>query len=295
MGEYLLHWPDNKETQGREIALKQEFFWGGRRWLLPSLYLFEQGVILDVLLEASAEELSAFIEKWDLLHEQEHDFSELEREQIEQEHPLICSFHASLHLDGQSLKQKGMTMRSWIPAVCLGGKAMEDRSMKAAMAHYSLDEERGWALYRCRFPFGKETQRDFQQMELELRQDPRTVFGPLLSAPREGTVLDFHDPDGQEHRLTVHEIALEQLRDEQRVLGSYQVLTYSVEPDMLLTLRDTKPSDCGCAPLYLLSKDRGRKTAFSSVRRDAQTATDWQLLFSVQAAEDLRLRWENEE
>ena len=67
MGEYLLHWPDNKETQGREIALKQEFFWGGRRWLLPSLYLFEQGVILDVLLEASAEELSAFIEKWDLL------------------------------------------------------------------------------------------------------------------------------------------------------------------------------------------------------------------------------------
>ena len=132
-------------------------------------------------------------------------------------------------------------------------------------------------------------------MELELRQDPRTVFGPLLSAPREGTVLDFHDPDGQEHRLTVHEIALEQLRDGQEMLGSYQVLTYSVEPDMLLALRDTKPSDCGCAPLYLLSKDRERKAAFSSVRRDTQTATDWQLLFSVQAAEDLCLRWENEE
>ena len=281
--------PDSQE-RGKELAINLEFLWGGRRWKLPSLYLFEEGVMLDFLLEGSIEELDAFIGKWDLLHEQEHDYSELEREQMEQEHPLWMDFTPTLCLNGQSVKYKGCTGRCWIPAACLDGNTMEDRSMQAVMEHYSLDERKGWGFRRCRFLFTEEKQRDLQRMELSLSQAPRTVLGEILRSPQAGTILDFRHPvSGQIQRLTVHGISTEVLNNGGGMEGYLQQLSYSVEPDTALTLRDTQPSDCGFAPILLLPKAKGQKIALSSLRKEPVTATDWQLLFTVKTVEDIRI------
>lgn len=276
--------PDSQE-QGKEIPLDPDFLWGGRQWKLPSLYLFEKDVVLDFLLEAEQAALNTFIEKWDLLREVEHCYSELQREQIEQEHPLWMDFTPTLRLNSQALKYKGCTGRCWLPAACLGGTAMKDRSMQAVMEHYELDENKGWGFRRCRFLFEEEKCTDIQRMELSLCHAPRTVWGEILRAPQAGTTLDFRHPvSGQSHRLTVHEIAAETLNE-----GCFQRLCYSVEPDTALTLRDTRPSDCGFAPILMLPKGKGRNIALSSLHKEPVTATDWQLLFSVDTAEELSL------
>ena len=286
MKEWKVTFSPDSQERGKEIPLDLYFLWGGRQWKLPSLYLFEKGVVLDFLLEAEQAELNTFIKKWDLLREVEHTYSELQREQIEQEHPLWMDFTPTLRLNSQALKYKGCTGRCWLPAACLGGTAMDDRSMQAVMEHYELDENKGWGFRRCRFLFAEEKCTDIQSMELSLSHAPRTVLGEILRSPEKGTALDFcHPISGQMHHLTVHEISAEALPE-----GYFQQLCYSVEPRTALTLRDIQPSDCGFAPILMLPKETGRSIAPSSLRKKPVTATDWQMVFPVKTAEDISLQ-----
>lgn len=296
MNDWRVFWYGDLQEEGREIVWNRDFVWGGRRWRLPSLYLFEQGVVLDFLMEAEAEELSAFIEKWDLLHEEERDYTEIQREQIEQEHPLNVRFTAELTLDSIPLQYKGCTSTLWIPTACVGEQQRTDRKMAAAMEHYGLDAEKGWSFCRCRFRFTEGTQSDFQSMELKLQRDEITLFGPSLSAPKAGDRLSFRDPiNGQQHMLTVQSICSESLEQGNGALAYYQLLTYCVEPQLPVNLRDVGPSECGSVPILAAKAQENTKLALSSIKREPVTSTDWQLCFPMKGTEDLSLSWTKNE
>ena len=75
-------------TPGREIPIGKHFLWGSESWYIPAAYLCDEGLVLDFCLEADPEEVNAFIQKWDLLHEERHSYTARQREQMALENPL---------------------------------------------------------------------------------------------------------------------------------------------------------------------------------------------------------------
>ena len=54
------------EDTGREVPVRKEFLWGRKKWVIPALYLCQEGLVIDFCMEAEPAELKTFIEKWDL-------------------------------------------------------------------------------------------------------------------------------------------------------------------------------------------------------------------------------------
>ena len=53
------------EDTGREVPVRKEFLWGRKKWVIPALYLCQEGLVIDFCMEAEPAELKTFIEKWE--------------------------------------------------------------------------------------------------------------------------------------------------------------------------------------------------------------------------------------
>ena len=108
-----------KGPAGKEIPVKKEFFWGSERWYVPAVYLCGKGLVIDFCKACDPAELKAYIDKWDLLNESNHEYSKEQQEQMMREHPLHVEFEPSVILNGKELRRDRGCSVSWIPAECL--------------------------------------------------------------------------------------------------------------------------------------------------------------------------------
>ena len=66
---------DNCGRAGKEIPVGKTFSWGDEVWYLPAVYACGKGLVVDFCVEVAPERVKAFIDKWDLEHENERHFS----------------------------------------------------------------------------------------------------------------------------------------------------------------------------------------------------------------------------
>lgn len=141
------------EDTGREVPVRKEFLWGRKKWVIPALYLCQEGLVIDFCMEAEPAELKAFIEKWDLAR------TACDRRSCEQElklhleHPLDVSFSSHISLNGNDLKSEHSCAVSWLPEACFPGSRFPDKmtpdpEAKAALDHYGLDRDKAWSIHR---------------------------------------------------------------------------------------------------------------------------------------------------
>lgn len=96
--------PDGRRP-GRELPLNRTFLWDGASCHIPSVYLCEEGLVLDVLLQADTEAVKAWIERWGLTPETETgDLSPEQEMRIQNENPLHRDFSPAVCLNGQRFK-----------------------------------------------------------------------------------------------------------------------------------------------------------------------------------------------
>lgn len=138
----------NKGPAGKEVAVQKSFCWENTRWYVPSIYICSQGIVIDLCMEADPQRLKAFIEKWNLLEENDYDIQM--QEQIEREHPLNMDVDVQAVLNGETLTGAHGCGLSWIPPECLGpdGPLGAEDDAKQVVEHYELDPSRGWAIHR---------------------------------------------------------------------------------------------------------------------------------------------------
>ena len=96
----------NVGNPGKEIRAEKHFTWDENNWYIPSVYLCDEGIVVDYCKGTECAAIKAFIDKWDLQNEHKNQYSKEQREQIVQEQPLNANVHVSAIINGKLLRQK---------------------------------------------------------------------------------------------------------------------------------------------------------------------------------------------
>lgn len=306
-----------KGTPGEEIAMDKTFIWGNARWHIPALYRFPEGFILDFCMEVDPAPVRAFIEKWDLLHEEQHTYTSAQRRQIETEHPLHFDFSAELQLDGERIPYRSSSSQSWIPPECLGISIPYEREQKELLDHYHLDPTSCWSFHRVKFPY--ENGGDLHGLTLHLSVRPTSLPIGTIDTPKPGEILHFTHPlTGQDTAVTILEVE-QQTLDPHRFPDPdaeypthFTAMTFTLDPDC--SHKDFRLQDCGegdsvrrkntdgatavgiiggtSAPMLMIRQSKERPyihTTCSALRFDAEHPIQWEAVFYEKLMEDMEV------
>lgn len=237
----------------REIPINTNFFWAGKQFYLPAVYLCGKGIVLDLCMQIDPKDLLSFMEKWDLFHEELHPYSKESRRKIEKENPLGFAFQLKLLRGKKVLPHSHGCGISWIPQCCLPEEMIHETDCKKILAHYHLSPEFGWSIRR--FAFRWNTTRPpkyISPLILQLSADPQEFEAPSFKTPDQKEIILAHPITKENYTLTVTEETAEKLdlrhfpHSNMEFPPYYRQIVYSLSPDpqkFTLRLSDRVDSD----------------------------------------------------
>ena len=196
-----------KDRAGKELPIGKQFEWAGHHWLIPAAYSCSKGLVVDLCLRACADDIRAFMDKWDLTRENDscENFTPEQQMELERENPLSLDFDPLLLLNGRALRTSHGCAVTYDP--CLPEEAVNYPEADLAVGHYGLDTAYGWVIYRYAFPWGQKRRPDIKTLSLTLEQQPVSLPGPHFTAKAPGDAFSFVHPLSQtEYTLTVQEL-----------------------------------------------------------------------------------------
>ena len=243
------------EDSGREVPVRKEFLWGSKKWVIPALYLCQEGLVIDFCMEVESAELKTFIEKWDLVRTACDRRSREQLLKLLLEHPLDISFSSHVSLNGKELKSEHSCAVSWLPEACFPGSRFPDKmtpnpEAKAALEHYGLDRDKAWSIHRHAYrwtpdmgPFTPEAWRESLKtagpLLIHLERDRESIPAERFTALDIGQRVPIRHPlTGAEYLLTVHDIRPESLPPDpfpdfcMEFPGHCTAIFYSLQPDL---------------------------------------------------------------
>jgi hypothetical protein len=213
-------------------------------------------------MEADPDGIRTFIDKWDLLHEDDHRYSNEEIRRMEQEHPLNIDFRPHVILNGKPLRNEHGSGSVWMPASCLAEGVQSERDSLRVLEHYGLDTSKGWMIRRCSFAWATAKKPAIKSLSLTLERELTDIPGIRFAAPPVGESISFtHPVTRTEHTLTVHEYEHNELNTRHFSDTSmeypthHHAMSYSLSPD--LSTRSIMIRDCaeGDSPRIKKSHD----------------------------------------
>ncbi len=216
---------------GRECPVNVRFSWQGRACRVPSCYLCGKGLVLDLCTRAPGREMRDFLDKWEpVLEAQGGEPRPEQREQVEAEQPLRLNTRAMLTLNGKEVRSSHGSGLVWNP------ESHDDGETRAAVEHYGLAPEDGWAIARFCFPWPGGRRPQLRALSLTLSEEPRFAPGPRFAPERPGETVCFpHPATGKAHTLTVQKIEREAYsfaQDGWEVPSSFVTLSYTIDPPL---------------------------------------------------------------
>ena len=229
--EGTIYNPINKGRAGTEIPVNREFQLAGRRFLVPAVYVCDQGMVVDLCMQVELGAYRQFMELWYTRFEGRdgEDLNRRERLLLEWENPLCFDFEAQLRVNGERLTQRNGSSVCYLP-----GDPSEEETQFIA-EHYHLDLSAPWCLFRRNFPWKNGRQPEIQTLELTMRPEPTEIPGGIFEASRPGEQIDLHIP-GHPCTLTVVDVQQEILdtsmmaTDGLEYPDRYAMLTYTLSP-----------------------------------------------------------------
>lgn len=240
-----------RRRPGREVALGITFTWGGEEWLAPAMYCCGEGLVLDLLKKVPAEVLNRFAEKWGLDENGalQRELTPAEQEQMENENPLEERFRAEVTVNGRRLQQSTGHGVCWVPG--LPESARWDGEAEQVVAHYGLERNCGWAIWRVCCPWNGGKLKP-ETVELTMTAEKEAVDGGTFTA-EPGKTVPLTDPrTGLTHTLRVLSLTMETMdRSLLPPVGmefptEYVEMQYTLEPPLPVgdfALVDAAPGD----------------------------------------------------
>ena len=86
-----------------KIKVEKTFMWGDERWHVPSVYVCDEGIVIDFCVERPPRLFKEYVNKWDIFHARRDDFTREQLAQIENENPDNIEFDAEVRANGEGL------------------------------------------------------------------------------------------------------------------------------------------------------------------------------------------------
>lgn len=229
----------NEGNAGVEFPIGKTFYWGEEKWCIPSAYSCDKGLVIDYFMEADPVQIKAFIDKWDLHHEERNHYTKEQQEQIQREHPLNVSFHGHLCLNGRELQSDHGCGLVWLTDDCQPYGCCRDAEAQSALEHYGLDMDRAWAIHRWSYRWGETNGLDIQSLAVRMERQRENISGQHFKTPAVGESISLTHPlTGQIYTLTVYEVEPQELPEHafndpnMEYPSHYLAMSYSLEPDV---------------------------------------------------------------
>ena len=239
-------WP-KRGRAGKEVPTDKQFAWGDEIWHIPAVYLCSEGLVIDFCIEIEPERIQSHFDKWDLLHAEEHFYTEAQQTQIQSENPLNIDFRSNVIADGKEMREKCSYGDGWIPESCLAEEFRSELHARWILEHYNFDLTRGWVFRRVSLPWVDKRPRTIRSLNLTLEREMAEIPSAIFKAPAAGESITLTNPvTGQEHILTVRESEAQEIdqshfRDDSMEYPAHCVgLTYTIFPE----LQDFYLRDC---------------------------------------------------
>ena len=238
-----------KDRAGKELPLEKRFEWAGHSWFIPAAYSCAKGLVLDLCMRAGADDIRAFMDKWDITRENDRleSFTPEQRMELERENPLCLDFDPRLLLNGRALQASQGCAVTYDP--CLPEDAVNDPEANYVVGHYGLDAAYGWVIYRYSFPWEYKRRPDIRTLSLTLGQQPVSLPGPHFTAKARGDAFSFvHPLSRTEYTLTVQELERQTLpqnafpSNRLQYPAHFTAMSYTLLPE---TLEHIALIDCG--------------------------------------------------
>lgn len=241
---------------GKEIRVEKEFTWDKRRWRIPSVYVCQEGIVVDFCVRIPAEEIEAFLKKWSSR------IGELTGEEelcLEQENPFHLDMREEIWINGEKAEGFSGCGTSWIPPIlreeeeARSASDIEEQMMEA----YACDCRDGWKFHRISVSWPEGVREPVRSLTVRLKKEPVCYAGPHFRAgmgEEKKQVKFSHPVTGKQHVLTVQKLEQtetpglcpDQGPGGRKILKSpthLLVLFYTVEPE--LSRRELLIADCG--------------------------------------------------
>lgn len=221
------------------------FLWEGKQWQVPAVYLFEEGLVVDLCKRIEPRELTEFYEKWGSRDEEK--LTEEEQKLLCRESPFYQNFRLRAHADQRELPVRMGCGCAYCPpklrpqdAAVSGDPDLAERQLMEA---YGLEPEAGWTFWRNSFAWPDRRPESVRSVVLTLRKDPEDLPGPhFWTVPGEtGKKVNFRHPvTGKAYTLTVlgqepKILPLGELPGELEIdhmPDHFTVMRYRVEPEL---------------------------------------------------------------
>lgn len=284
----------DKAKAGQELRLNRSVQWSGEQWQIPSVYLCENGIVVDSYLEIPAEAMVKFHEKWDIRSQSQMSAEEQMRKKLDD--PMGLEIHGSLTVNDKPVPLRKTSELRWDPT------QKNDWHSRRTLEHYGLDRNKAYFLRREHF-MRRGKNPPIREMALTLQAAPASVPGQRFIAPRNGDTMTFaHPTTGQLHTLKVIAQTREAL--DPNFLSNhpccYTRLSYTLDPDLngeLFSIVDCDPGDpfesSPEAPMSALLSGKipaGGHFALSSMRYAPADTITWRMIFRQTLRPDVSLR-----
>lgn len=287
--------PDGDDI-GIELTVNVRFRWAERDWVIPSVYVCRQGLVMDVCQSTEREALQTFIDNWNLLENDGKDvFTDEQQEQIRRENPLGFGYDACITVNGVEIRQKSASGVTWNPCILHVYRDVEEQ--RYILRHYGLDEERGWSFRRICFPWPDGEVPALETLSVTLTAEKFDYTAGCFTAEAGDTVSLTHPITGEKFVLTVLEVEPNTLDvsrfPEEDVIypQCYTAMTYTVAPPIdrrRLQLRDTQRGDSpirkgrpngSMGMAIFVGSEPDRTTAVSSLTFEPRETVEWRAVF----------------
>lgn len=216
---------------GREIKIKYSFDWADSQWIIPSVYVCREGLVIDYCRRIEPSDIKEFIDKWNLNSENFCNFTKEERLRIEYDNPMEFDFRSAVNLNGTELKLSHSSSVTYNP--CLPEATMSET--KDIVKRYGIDSDYGWTVYRCCYPWEKKQK--IREFSVTMAQEKVNIPGERFSVHAAGDTFCF-TYGSTEHTLTVreyenHVIDVSGLnQNDTEYPTDCAVMTYTVTPEI---------------------------------------------------------------
>lgn len=248
------------EMPGKKISVGKTFTWSGRKWSLPAVYLFEEGITADFCVHVPLDEIESFVSKWNHGEEMSK-FSDEEMEEMERENPFSSNYNIEMYLNGQKMENMGRSGIAWHP-LHLEGEAVDSLS-EMLMETYECSRDAGWEFVRVSFRYPDVqpekikivSENSGADIIFQFERNPVFYPGPHFTAGIEdvGKCIELVHPEtGRKHILTIGDVETHEMEYGKpvRMLGrrlrniptKYLMMRYTLEPD--LPLEQFRVQDC---------------------------------------------------
>lgn len=283
--------PCSKGHSGKELMVNRCVVGEDGSWTVPSVFICDDGIVVDTYLEISAERLMEFRCNWADRNKETLSLPDKLNRQLED--PLTAAVTGILSVNDKRLRCKQSFTAVWNP-FC-------DNTPQSCgiMNHYRLDPDRGYLFRRyCFLRKGKYPK--IRSIELVLEATPVMVPGECFTAEKNGTHFQFINPcTGMEHRFTALELSNEALNPNFLTNHPcfYKKLTYALEPSISpenFRVVDREPGDPWegyqddpAAVIYANRKPAPGRYALSSLHYEPREQVLWQMIFRKKIGQDI--------